>query len=81
MLAHSLAFLLGARIASWLRAFLTNPLSGRKGVNLTFSPRKSIYGVGVEVGGGLGGPQGRVARPREVGVPPPLVASVWAPFT
>ena len=28
-----------------------------------FSPRKRIYGVGVEVGGGPGGPQGQRARP------------------
>ena len=31
--------------------------------SLIFSPRNSIYGVGVEVGGGPGGPQVRVARP------------------
>ena len=36
-----------------------------------FSPRKQIYGVGVEVGGRLGGPRGRRVRPGGGGTPPP----------
>ena len=35
--------------------------------SLIFSPRKQIYGVGVEVGGGPGGPQDRGARPHPRG--------------
>ena len=31
---------------------------------LFFSPRTQIYGVGVEVGGGPGGPRDRRPRPR-----------------
>ena len=31
---------------------------------LFFSPRDGIYGVGVDVGGGPGGPRDRRARPR-----------------
>ena len=37
--------------------------------SLVFSLRKQIYRVGVGVGGSIGGPQGRGARPR--GRPPP----------
>ena len=37
--------------------------------SLIFSPRDGIYGVGVEVGGGPGGPRDRRARPG--GVPHP----------
>ena len=41
-----------------------------------FSPRKWIYGVGVEVGGASGGPRGRGARPPPswAGCGPPDVA-------
>ena len=35
--------------------------------SLIFSPRKWIYGVGVEVGGASGGPRGRGARPHPRG--------------
>ena len=41
--------------------------------SLIFSPRKWIYGVGVEVGGASGGPRGR-------GAPPTLVDRLWAPW-
>ena len=37
---------------------------------LFFSPRKQLYGVGVEVGGAPGGPRGR-GRAQGVGAPPP----------
>ena len=37
---------------------------------LFFSPRKQIYGVGVEVGGRPGGPRGR-GRAQGEGAPPP----------
>ena len=44
-----------------------------------FSPRTRIYGVGVEVGGGSGGPRGR--GPCRGGRPAPtLVDRVWAPW-
>ena len=46
--------------------------------SLIFSPRTWIYGVGVEVGGGLGGPRDREARPIG-GAPPCLVDRPWAP--
>ena len=35
--------------------------------SLIFSPRKRMYGVAVEVGGDLEGPQGQVARPHPCG--------------
>ena len=44
-----------------------------------FSPQTWIYGVGVEVGGGPGGPRDRRVHPRG-GVPPYLVDSLWAPW-
>ena len=47
--------------------------------SLIFSPRTWIYGVGVEVGGGPGGPRDRGACPEGGGVPPILVDRVWAP--
>ena len=45
-----------------------------------FSPRTWIYGVGVEVGGGPGGPRGR-RRTQGVGRAPTLMARVLAPFS
>ena len=42
--------------------------------SLVFSPRNTIYRVGVEVGGAPGGPRGRGA-----GAPPTLVDRVWPP--
>ena len=47
--------------------------------SLIFSPRKGIYGLGVEVGGGPGGPRDRRPRPR-VGRAPCLVDKLWAPW-
>ena len=47
--------------------------------SLFFSPRDGIYGVGVEVDGGPGGPRDRRARPRGGGSPPCLVDSLWPP--
>ena len=44
-----------------------------------FSPRNGIYGVGVEVGGALGGPRGRGARPGGRRTPT-LVDRVWPPW-
>ena len=44
-----------------------------------FSPRNEIYGVGVEVGGGPGGPRGRGARPIGGGRPPISWAGRGAP--
>ena len=38
--------------------------------SLIFSLRDGIYGVGVEVGGGTGGPRDRRVRPRGGGRPP-----------
>ena len=46
--------------------------------SLIFFPRTWIYGVGVEVGGGPGGPRDRRSRPR--GDAPCLVDSLWAPW-
>ena len=40
--------------------------------SLIFSPRIGLYGVGVEVGGVVGGPQANLARPREGRRPPGL---------
>ena len=45
--------------------------------SLIFSPRKTIYGVGVGVGGPPGGPRGRGARPG--GRPPPSWAGCGPP--
>ena len=39
--------------------------------SLIFSPRNSIFGVGVGVGESTRGTRGRGARPRGAGVPPP----------
>ena len=49
--------------------------------SLIFSPRNTIYGVGVGVGEAPGGPRGRGAHPRGAGAPPTLVARVWAPWS
>ena len=48
---------------------------------LIFSLRTRIYRVVVEVGGALGGPRGRGARPRGEGVPSTLVDRVCAPWS
>ena len=43
-----------------------------------FSPRKWIYGVGVEVGGASGGPRGR-GRAQGAGAPPPSWTGCGSP--
>ena len=47
--------------------------------SLIFSPRNSIYGVGVEVGGAIGGPRGR-GRAQGGRHAPTLVERWWAPW-
>ena len=47
--------------------------------SLIFSPLTGIYGVGVEVGGGLWDPQDQRVRPRGVGAPSTLMVRVWVP--
>ena len=48
--------------------------------SLIFSPRTRIYGVGVEVSGAPGGPQGQRAGPGGWASPPPLWIGCGPPF-
>ena len=61
------------RVWRWLRI-----VKHDETFSLIFSPRNGIYRVVVEVGGALGGPRDRGARPGG-GRAPTLVDRVWAP--
>ena len=68
---------LPGEIRAWRRLHI---IKRDESFSLVFSPRTCIYRVGVEVGGAVGGPRDRGARPGG-GRAPTLLDRVWAPWS